>query len=64
MLAGQSIEVLQKLVGVTSKVFRGRAANNMNKSVVVALFGHTPNSISMAYGAMPWNELMRAIKLL
>ena len=25
----------------------------MNEAVVVALLGHTPNSISMAYGAAP-----------
>ena len=59
----------KKIVGVTPKGFRDRAAtvlraNNMNEAVVVALLGHTPNSISMAYGATPWKELKRAIKLL
>ena len=38
--------------------------NNMNEAVVVALPGHTPNSISMAYGATPWRELRRAVNLL
>ena len=36
----------------------------MNEAVVVALLGHTPNSISMAYGAAPWSELKRAVRLL
>ena len=59
----------RKIVGVTPKGFRDRAAtvllsNNMNEAVVVALLGHTPNSISMAYGATPWKELKRAVKLL
>ena len=59
----------RKIVGTTPKGFRDRAAtvlraNNMNEAVVVALLGHTPNSISMAYGATPWNELNRAVKLL
>ena len=59
----------RKIVGVTPKGFRDRAAtvlrsNNMNEAVVVALLGHTPNSISMSYGAVPWNELKRAVKLL
>jgi len=59
----------RKIVGVTPKGFRDRAAtvlraNNMNEAVVVALLGHTPNSISMSYGAVPWSELKRAIKLL
>ncbi len=59
----------RKIVGVTPKGFRDRVAtvlraNNMNEAVVVALLGHTPNSISMAYGATPWKELKRAIKLL
>ena len=39
-------------------------SNNMNEAVVVALLGHTPNSISMSYGAVPWSELKRAVKLL
>ena len=59
----------KKIVGVTPKGFRDRAAtvlraNNMNEAVVVALLGHTPNSISMAYGAAPWKELKRAVRLL
>ena len=59
----------RKIVGITPKGFRDRAAtvmrlNNMNEAVVVALLGHTPNSISMAYGAAPWSELKRAVKLL
>ena len=59
----------RKIVGVTPKGFRDRAAtvlraHNMNEAVVVSLLGHTPNSISMAYGAAPWSELKRAIKLL
>ena len=59
----------RKIVGVTPKGFRDRAAtvlraNNMNEAVVVALLGHTPNSISMSYGAVPWSELKRAVKLL
>ena len=59
----------RKIVGTTPKGFRDRAAtvlraNNMNEAVVVALLGHTPNSISMAYGATPWKELNRAVKLL
>ena len=59
----------KKIVGVTPKGFRDRAAtvlraNNMNEAIVVALLGHTPNSISMAYGATPWRELKRAVKLL
>jgi integrase len=57
------------MVGITPKGFRDRAAtvlrsNNMNEAVVVALLGHTPNSISMSYGAVPWSELKRAVKLL
>ena len=40
----------KKIVGVTPKGFRDRAAtvlraNNMNEAIVVALLGHTPNSI-------------------
>ena len=69
--AGESIcqSLVKKIVGVTPKGFRDRAAtvlrsNNMNEAVVVALLGHTPNSISMAYGATPWKELKRAVKLL
>ena len=63
---GQSIEALQKIVGVTP---RDRAAtvlrtSNMNEAIVVALLGHTPNSILMAYGATPWRELKLAVKLL
>ena len=59
----------RKIVGITPKGFRDRAAtilreNNMNEAVVVALPGHTPNSISMAYGATPWRELQRAVNLL
>ena len=59
----------RKIVGVTPKGFRDRAAtvlrsNNMNEAVVVALLGYTPNSISMSYGAVPWSELKRAVKLL
>ena len=59
----------RKIVGATPKGFRDRAAtvlrsNNMNEAVVVALLGHTPNSISMSYGAAPWSELKRAVKLL
>ena len=59
----------RKIVGTTPKGFRDRAAtvlraNNMNEAVVVALLGHTPNSISMAYGAAPDSELKRAVKLL
>ena len=59
----------RKIVGITPKGFRDRAAtvlrsNNMNEAVVVSLLGHTPNSISMSYGAVPWNELKRAVKLL
>ena len=59
----------RKIVGTTPKGFRDRAAtvlraHNMNEAVVVALLGHTPNSISMAYGATPWKELNRAVKLL
>ena len=59
----------RKIVGITPKGFRDRAAtvlrsNNMNESVVVAMLGHTPNSISMSYGAVPWNELKRAVRLL
>ena len=34
----------------------------MNEAIVVALLGHTPNSISMAYGVTPWRELKRAVK--
>ena len=69
--AGESIyqSLVKKIVGVTPKGFRDRAAtvlraNNMNEAVVVALLGHTPNSISMAYGATPWKELKRAVRLL
>ena len=69
--AGESIcrSLTKKIVGVTPKGFRDRAAtvlraNNMNEAIVVALLGHTPNSISMAYGATPWQELKRAVKLL
>ena len=59
----------RRIVGITPKGFRDRAAtvlreNNMNEAVVVALLGHTPNSISMAYGAAPWSELQRAVRLL
>ena len=59
----------RKIVGVTPKGFRDRAAtilraNNMNEAVVVALLGHAPNSISMSYGITPWNELRHAVKLL
>ena len=59
----------KKIAGVIPKGFRDRAAtvlrsNNMNEAVVVALLGHTANSISMAYGATPWKELKRAVKLL
>ena len=59
----------RKIVGVTPKGFRDRAAtvlraNNMNEAVVVALLGHTPNSISMSYGVAPWNELRHAVRLL
>ena len=59
----------KKIVGVTPKGFRDRAAtvlrsNNMNEAVVVALLGNTPNSISMAYGATPWKDLKLAVKLL
>ena len=59
----------KKIVGVTPKGFRDRAAtvlraNNMNEAVVVALLGHTPNSISMLYGITPWNELRHAVNLL
>ena len=59
----------KKIVGVTPKGFRDRAAtvlraNNMNEAVVVALLGHAPNSISMSYGITPWNELRHAVKLL
>ena len=59
----------KKIVGVTPKGFRDRAAtvlraNNMNEAIVVALLGHSPNSISMAYGTTPWRELKRAVKLL
>ena len=59
----------RKIVGITPKGFRDRVAtklreNNMNEAVVVALLGHTPNSISMSYGAVPWSELKRAVKLL
>ena len=58
-----------KIVGITPKGFRDRAAtvlraNNVNEAVVVALLGYTPNSISMSYGATPWSELRRAINLL
>ena len=59
----------RKIIGITPKGFRDRAAtvlrlNNINEAVVVALLGHTPNSIPMAYGATPWSELKRAVKLL
>ena len=59
----------RKIIGITPKGFRDRAAtvlrsNNMNEAVVVSLLGHTPNSISMTYGAAPWSELKRAVKLL
>ena len=59
----------RKIIGITPKGFRDRAAtvlrsNNMNEAVVVSLLGHTPNSISMSYGAAPWSELKRAVKLL
>ena len=59
----------RKIVGITPKGFRDRAAtilraHNMNEAVVVTLLGHTPNSISMAYGATPWSELERAVNLL
>ena len=59
----------RKIVGITPKGFRDRVAtklreNNMNEAVVVALLGHTPNSISMSYGAVPWSELKRAVNLL
>jgi len=59
----------RKIVGASPKDFRHRAAtvlraNNMNEAVVVALLGHAPNSISMAYGVTPWKELNRAVKLL
>ena len=52
----------RKMVGITPKGFRDCSAtvlwrNNMNEAVVVALLGHTPNSISMSYGAVPWSEL-------
>ena len=69
--AGESIcqSLVKKIVGVTPKGFRDRAAtvlraNNMNEAVVVALLGHAPNSISMSYGITPWNELRHAVKLL
>ena len=59
----------RRIVGITPKGFRDRVATvlrkyNMNEAVVVALIGHTPNSISMSYGAVPWSELKRAVKLL
>ena len=59
----------KKIVGVTPEGFRDLAAtvlraNNMNEAVVVALLGHTPNSISMAYDATSWKELKRAEKIL
>ena len=59
----------RRIIGISPKGFRDRAAtilrlNNMNEAVVVALLGHTPNSISMAYGATPWSELKRAVELL
>ena len=60
---------MQKIVGVTPKGFRDRAAtvlreNNMNEAVVGALLGHAPNSISMLYGTAPWSELKRAVNSL
>ena len=59
----------RKIIGITPKGFRDRAAtvlrsNNMNEAVVVSLLGHTPNSILMSYGAAPWSEVKRAVKLL
>lgn len=59
----------KKIVGVTPKGFRDRAAtvlreNNMNEAVVGALLGHAPNSISMLYGTAPWSELKRAVNSL
>ena len=59
----------RKIVGITPKGFRDRVATvlrsqRMNEAVVVSLLGHTPNSISMAYGAVPWSELRRAVQLL
>ena len=59
----------RKIIRIAPKGFRDRAAtvlrlNNINEAVVVALLGHTPNSISMAYGATPWSEFKRAVKLL
>jgi integrase len=59
----------KKIVGVTPKGFRDRAAtvlreNNMNEEVVGALLGHAPNSISMLYGTAPWSELKRAVNSL
>ena len=68
-LGCQPFKAIRKMLGITPKGFRDRAAtvlrsNNMNEAVVVALLGHTPNSISMSYGAVPWSELKRAVKLL
>ena len=58
----------RKIIGITPKGFRDRAAtvlrlNNINEAVVVALLGHAPNSISMAYDTTPWSESKRAVKL-
>jgi len=58
-----------KITGVSPKQLRDRAAtvlraNGMNEAVVVRLLGHTPNSISMQYGAVPWAQLKKAVALL
>ena len=59
----------QRIIGVNPKALRDRAAttlrqNDKNEAVVQRLLGHTPNSISMQYGAVPWSELQKAVALL
>lgn len=59
----------QKIAGVNPKDLRDRAAttlrlNGKNEAMVQRLLGHTPNSISMQYGAVPWSELQKAVALL
>lgn len=59
----------QRIAGVNPKALRDRAAttlrlNGKNEAMVQRLLGHTPNSISMQYGAVPWSELEKAVALL
>lgn len=59
----------RKITGTNPHGMRHRAATKLrlagfNEAVIGGLLGHTPNTVTAGYGAVPWEKLREAVGLL